>query len=468
MSLSESEFLEKCAEFGVKIPTPPGSAPMTGAEIIAAINGTLGYDYWINGVSSAIFVNDLSAGSAELAAYVNVDGQWEIPSNSIIVINTNTQSAESVIGRTFLLKGRTYIVPSVGGGSKGITQVNGVGLGNCIFLNDTSHDGGSIIVGDVALLSNDPVRTIYSLETPFSLFSLTATIMGGFLLGPVNANEIQINAELCIAISSGGAMLVGNECNRFTLNNINADLSAPVNCMEGFSFTPPPISGLRNIYANNVKTSSDISSAFFIIGDDSGENRGVFTNCLQGSGVFITSLTSSVFNTNPYFSPNFYFDVINYGRTQRIGEEYFNGVHAIPLTVNAWTNLSAAPIDDSGLSNGLVATENPGELLYLLPQPSFVTVTYEVEGSAGNVDDVLYLGAFYQPNVGVYAQVIKSGDSVERRMEPPNPSTYVTTSLTYTLRMQAGDRIKPMIKNVIRSNTFTLNICYVAAQVVAS
>lgn len=466
MSLSEAEFIEKCAEFGVKIPTPPGGTPMTGAEIIAAINGTLGYNYWINGISSAIFVNDLSESSADLAPYVDVDGNWLIPDGFLVVINTDTQTGPSVIGRAFKVQGRAFFQPSVTGGSKGITMVDGSGIGSCVFLNDSSYAGGGLIVGDLTIISNDPVRTIYSCETDLGLFIYNGTFFGGSLPGFINAVNVQINANTAIYIQEG--LKIGPDCTHFTMNGTNAAIY-PVQCATGIDLSVYPSPGPRIVSVSNVVSHSAGGTGFFVIGGDDGSTRGQFSNCIQEDGLFIYSLVSSTFNANPYFSPNFNFDVLNYGKTQRIGELYYNGgPFAIPMTVNTWTDVSSAPIANGGLSNGIVNTENPGELLYLLPEPYFVTVTYHIEGSTAMNNDILFLGAFYQPNVGVYAEVVKGGYTVESRMEPPVPSTYVSTTLTYTLQMHAGDRFKPMLKNSVHSNTFTLRVLNVTAQVVSS
>ena len=443
-----------------------GSGSMTGAEIIAAINATLGNNYWQQGVSNCIFINDLSETSPELAPYVNGAGQWEIPDSTLLIVNTDAQTFASVVSRTFLLKGKTYIQPSVPGGAKGLTLYSGTPLPTAMFLNDSSF-GAGVFVGDVTILSDDTSRPIYDLETNVVLFTINAHIIGGYNLGFVNSTQIYISADFML--DSLIPFVVGNECDAFTISNVDAGFDYPLNTFTGFDLSVPPVSGHRTIFANNLQTGSDPSSGFFVLGADDGTNRGFFNNCLVKNGNFIYSTASSTFNANPLFSPNFDFSVVDFGKTQRIGELYFSGTSAaITLPGATWTDVSSVAIADGGLSNGLVPTSNPGELQYILPEASMVNVRYHIEGSAGGVGDQLHIGAFYQPNVGTYSQITKASYPVEGRGDSPSPSRYVVMGCEFTIVMNPGDTVKPMVRTTSGATTYGVTIFNATAEVVGS
>ena len=77
-------------------------------DIVALINTALGQNFWQQGISNAVFVNDWSEDSPELAPYLATSGpnagKWEVGTASplgtnLIVVNTDRLSLEGIMER---------------------------------------------------------------------------------------------------------------------------------------------------------------------------------------------------------------------------------------------------------------------------------------------------------------------------------------------------------------------------------
>jgi len=103
-------------------------------DIVQAINQSLGQNFWQQGISNAVFVNDWSEDSPELAPYLATSGpnagKWEVGTASplgtnLIVVNTDRLSLQAIMEREIAKIGELQIVASTRGDTKGVNDKYG-------------------------------------------------------------------------------------------------------------------------------------------------------------------------------------------------------------------------------------------------------------------------------------------------------------------------------------------------------
>jgi hypothetical protein len=426
---------------------PDGS--MTGPQIIASIDMTIG-DFWKQGVSGAVLVNDLQQDSADLAQYLNIDGKWHIPDKTVLIINTTILTDESRIGRNIYAEGDIQIVATSGTG-KGIYLADGYGVADSAIEN---LNGGTFISNVVCFSTSD--IAFFNIENSAAEFSIKG-YEPAIIKTPGILNSLYVTIDTPIFGYCASQIMIGENCGNLFIGRTKFNSAGFYQALNGFDCSTAYSGGARTITVSGASGMPSITP-LITIDADNGDNIGVFqsVNC-DSYDKLIYAASDSTFNANPLLSTNFQFDVIGFGKTSRLGECYFSGNSTITITTqDVWTDFFDAAIAEGDLSNGFAMTANPGEIEYVGSIPVMVRVSTNVQGYPHTGTPEFIIGAFYKPSGGTYALVSKGGYDLEQDTHTSGGGA-AHSDFEYTILITQGDMIKTMIKNTTNTNDFELH-----------
>ena len=414
-------------------------------------------------LQDAIIVNSFNADSVDLAPYLDEDdGKWHMPDNALIIVNTEFQSAASIVERVIYAEGNLYFM-AMAGARRSILLWPGDGDNDCAVEQENDSD---VFFMNVIPASTDSSRDfIKGTDGTSLIIYCPSCYIPNANLGLLNFDRISIR---CDAWQLQSVMpVVGESCFSFSLDGIW--FNPPFGAEVGFDLTSAPLLD-RVITVHNC---TGYIQEEYIINIDSDNYSIPTTGYFRGnSGLYaddaglITAVSDSEFNANPALSMNFEFSS-NSGatNTKRLGECYFAGDTEITISsADTWTDLYEAAIAQGELANGLAMTANAGEIEYLLPTPGLVCVCAKIEGQPASGSPAINFGAFLKPADGAYAQVTKAGFPIEMDMEHSGGSMY-SAFIQYTIMLRQGDKIKMMILNDDNTNNFDLHNYSIIAQV---
>lgn len=384
-------------------------------DIVNAINQALGQNFWQQGISNAIFVNDFSAGSTDLAPYLATSGpnagKWEVGSAStvgttLMVVNTDRSSLSAIAEREIVKVGELQIVSSTPGQTKGIVMTAGVGEPSMDHLI-SSQTSGSLSI-ECILFSDDVSRPAFDIQQADGFFF---SGIGWALANPGLINTRTIDIDCDFIFVQQVPCVIGADCQFFNPGNYN--MEAPfLDSVVGFDLTSTPSIAPRRIRNSGVVTTSGSAAgqAAFIIDEDNGENIGFFAgekSLTPPGNRFITAINDPAFNANPEKSVNFDFDVDNFVVTQRLAEVGI--VAGSTTTINnpdEATDLEGPFILDFSSTSGFEIDPSNGAIINKLRTPATYKFTFELSGNkvgGGTSDFEIY--ANYKPAGGVYAPI---------------------------------------------------------------
>ena len=384
-------------------------------DIVQAINQSLGQNFWQQGISNAVFVNDWSEDSPELAPYLATSGpnagKWEVGTASplgtnLIVVNTDRLSLEGIMEREIAKIGELQIVASTRGDTKGVSMTAGVGEASMTSMVSSNTSGRLSI--ECIFQSDDVTRGAFDIQAADGFFF---SGVGWALANPgsINTRTIDINCDFIFLQQS--ACVIGDQCQFFNSNEF--DMEAPFSSsLVGFDLTTACVFGPRRLSITQVKTSSGSAAgqAAFIIDQDDGTNIGTFSGERGESPAgnrFITALSDPAFNANPEKSVNFDFDVDNFVVTQRLAEVgIVAGSTTTINTAGVPEDLDGTFILDFASTSGFEIDPSNGAIINKLRTPATYKFTFELSGNkvgGGTSDFEIY--ANYKPAGGVYAPI---------------------------------------------------------------
>jgi len=436
----------------------------TPDDIVTLINTALGQNFWQQGISNAVFVNDWSEDSAELAPYLATSGpnagKWEVGTASplgtnLIVVNTDRLSLEGIMEREIAKIGELQIVASTRGDTKGVSMTAGVGEASMTSMISSNTSGRLSI--ECIFQSDDVTRGAFDIQAADGFFF---SGVGWALANPgsINTRTIDINCDFIYLQQS--ACVIGDQCEFFNCNEF--DMEALFSgSVVGFDLTTACVFGPRRLSITQVKTSSGSAAgqAAFIIDQDDGTNIGTFAGEKGQSPAgnrFITALSDPAFNANPEKSVNLDFDVDNFVVTQRLAEVGI--VAGSTTTINDSeepTDLGGPFILDFASTSGFDIDPSNGAIINKLRTPATYKFTFELSGNkvgGGTSDFEIY--ANYKPAGGVYAPIsVDDGvnsEPVKNRNEFTAGADPGVLGFSFTQRFEnIDDEVKIQIADIV-------------------
>ncbi|MEE8327341.1 MAG: hypothetical protein V3R32_00920, partial [Nitrosomonadaceae bacterium] len=443
----------------------PGS-PLGVNDIVNLINQALGVNFWQQGISNAIFVNDVSEDSLELSPYLANSGpntgKWEVGSDSVdgtqlIVINIDRNSLAAIQEREFAKVGELQIVSSAPGQTKGLVMTAGVGVPEMQHMISSDTSGALRI--ETIMFSDDVTRPAFDITDNTDGFFFQGVGWALANPGSIDTRTIDIDCEFLLLQQS--YCVIGSACEFFNFKNANMD--APLlGCVRGFDLSSVPTSGTRIIEVDptvNTTSGIDPGDAAFLIDQDNGDNIGLFSGTRNVDPVgnrYILADNDAAFNANPQKSLNFEFNVPNFVVTQRVAEVGI--VAGSTTTINnpdEATDLAGPFILDFSSTSGFEIDPSNGAIINKLRTPATYKFTFELSGNkvgGGTSDFEIY--ANYKPASGVYAPILVDDGTnsapVKNRNEFTAGADPGVLGFSFTQRFEnIDDEVKIQIADIV-------------------
>jgi len=459
MSVGYSELYYKAIALGFTR-DGGGGGTITPAQAVALINAGLGQEFWQQGIANAIFVNDWTEDSPDLAPYLNAGtGEWDIPDGSFVVSNTDLQTLESILERTINALGDLWILPSVGGGVKGISMTAGIGEPEmtCMIKHKST---GLLRIGEVTLFSDDPTRDAFDTENGNQLF-WDGTAVGLLRPGVLDFRTSEITG-LDMLVTNFSSYVFGSNSQFITMDGLNFPGGFVTNLVDVFDLRIPSPFGPREISVRTSVGEFNAGIAGFLIDQDNGDNLISFDDCRlneASAGPWIRAENDPAFNASPDKSVYMNFDVKNFAITQRLADIYLSDdeVTTFPDSEDPQDIVGnfVLNLDTSGFtmpSPGVVQYELEEDLTYIVS----VTVTgFKITGGERSYQ----ISPHFKPNGGVFNQVTKTNGVDTIPVEDSvtaTPNDFRSMSYTFSQRFtQPGDQLKNMIEILANTDSWT-------------
>jgi len=431
MSVGYSELYYKAIALGFTR-DGGGGGTITPAQAVALINAGLGQEFWQQGIANAIFVNDWTEDSPDLAPYLNAGtGEWDIPDGSFVVSNTDLQTLESILERTINALGDLWILPSVGGGVKGISMTAGIGEPEmtCMIKHKST---GLLRIGEVTLFSDDPTRDAFDTENGNQLF-WDGTAVGLLRPGVLDFRTSEITG-LDMLVTNFSSYVFGSNSQFITMDGLNFPGGFVTNLVDVFDLRIPSSFGPREISVRTSVGEFNAGVAGFLIDQDNGDNLISFDDCRlneASAGPWIRA------ENDPAFSDD---EVTTFPDSE--DPQDIVGNFVLNLDTSGFTMPSP----------GVVQYELEEDLTYIVS----VTVTgFKITGGERSYQ----ISPHFKPNGGVFNQVTKTNGVDTIPVEDSvtaTPNDFRSMSYTFSQRFtQPGDQLKNMIEILANTDSWT-------------
>jgi len=447
--------------------------PLGINDIVNLINQALGVNFWQQGISNAIFINDVSEDSPELSPYLATTGpnagKWEVGSGSVdgtqlIVVNTDRNSLAAVMEREFAKVGELQIVSSTPGQTKGLVMTTGIGEPSMQHMVSSNTSGGLRI--ETIMFSDDTTRSAFDITSNTDGFFFQGVGWALANPGSIDTRTIDIDCEFVLLHQS--YCVIGSACQFFNFKNANMD--APfIGCAQGFDLKSTPTLGTRIIEVDptvNTTSATGANDAAFLIDQDNGDNIGLFSGTRNVDPIgnrYILADNDAAFNANPQKSLNFEFNVPNFVVTQRLAEVGITDgsrtdtpapVGGVPQLVDIDILDGGAFILDFDSTSGFDIDPANGAIINKLLTPATYKFDFTMSGNktgGGTSDFEIY--AFYQPAGGAYAPIFVDDGSNQEQVKNKNEFTAGgdpgVLGFSFTQRIEnIDDEVKVQIANL--------------------